>query len=298
MTTETSIAPLRTKLDQCRASGATVGFVPTMGFLHDGHGSLMRTASERNDVVVASIFVNPLQFAPNEDLDRYPRNLEGDTAIAATNGVDHLFVPTVDEMYPQGNVLTNISVSDLSERWDGVSRPEHFGGVATVVSKLFNIIGPCHAYFGEKDYQQLAIVRRMVTDLSIPVEVVGCPTLREADGLAMSSRNSLLTTEDRAAAVVLRRALDRGMELHGDGETDPERIVAAMTEVVSAEPRARLDYAAAVDPTSIRVPEVLGADARLLIAAWFGTTRLIDNTASTVGGAGQAFTETQQSPTG
>ncbi len=271
-----TVAETRAALDAARADGATVGFVPTMGYLHDGHGSLMRAAAG-DDVVVASIFVNPLQFAADEDLGSYPRDLDRDRALAGDNGVDLLFVPTVDEMYPNGAVLTSVSVAEVSAAWEGASRPTHFAGVATVVSKLFNIIGPCRAYFGEKDFQQLAVIRRMVADLSMPVEVVGCPIIREPDGLAMSSRNVYLSPEDRAAATVLRRALDAGQEAIADGVTDPAVVSAAMTAIVEGEPRARLDYAVAVDAATLAVPERLGPETRLLIAADLGQTRLIDN---------------------
>ena len=281
----TTIAELRTSLDDHRARGATVGFTPTMGYLHDGHGSLMRAARADADVVVASIFVNPLQFAVDEDLGSYPRDLDRDLELAGTNGVDVVFAPDVDEMYPNGPVLTTVSVAELSSRWEGASRPTHFDGVATVVAKLFNIVGPCRAYFGEKDYQQLAVIRRMVADLSAPVEVIGCPIIREPDGLAMSSRNVYLSPEDRAASVVLRRALEAGRGAAAGGATEPAAVVAAMTRVVEAEPRAQLDYAAAVDPDTLEVPDRLGAEARLLIAARLGRTRLIDNLAATVGTA-------------
>jgi pantoate--beta-alanine ligase len=279
----TTIIETRAHLDRARAAGATVGFTPTMGYLHDGHGSLMRAARAANDLVVASIFVNPLQFAPDEDLASYPRDLRRDAELAERNGVDLIFAPPVDEMYPFGPVLTSVSVADLSERWDGASRPTHFTGVATVVSKLFNIVGPCRAYFGEKDFQQLAVIRRMAADLSMPVEVVGCPIVREPDGLAMSSRNVYLSAEDRAAAVVLRRALDAGRDLAATGEDDPAAVVAAMTDVIADEPRAELDYATAVDPDTLAVPDRLGPVARLLIAAHLGKTRLIDNCAAPVG---------------
>ena len=248
-----------------------------MGYLHDGHGSLMRAASDANDVTVASIFVNPLQFGAGEDLDSYPRDLDRDAAVAAANGVDLLFTPDVTEMYPHGPVLTTVSVAELSSAWDGASRPTHFAGVATVVSKLFNIVGPCRAYFGEKDYQQLAIIRRMVSDLSIPVEVVGCPIVREPDGLAMSSRNVYLDPAERAAAVVLRRALDAGLAAIEAGERATETVDRRMAEVVEAEPLAELDYAAAVDPATLTQGTELGPRVRLLIAARLGSTRLIDN---------------------
>ncbi len=282
----TTIDETRSLLDERRRDGATVGFVPTMGYLHDGHGSLMRAARAEAEVVVASIFVNPLQFAASEDLGDYPRDLDRDRELAGANGVDVIFAPSVDEMYPFGPVLTAVSVGELSTAWEGASRPTHFTGVATVVSKLFNVVGPCRAYFGEKDYQQLAVIRRMVADLSAPIAVVGCPIVREPDGLAMSSRNVYLSPADRAAAVVLRRALDAGREAAAGGATDPATVAAAMTDVVTAEPRAELDYAAAVDPDTLTVPDRLGSEARLLIAARLGRTRLIDNDAAPVGPAG------------
>jgi len=280
-----TIAELRARLDAERRAGRTVGFVPTMGYLHDGHGSLMRAAAAANDVVVASIFVNPLQFAPTEDLASYPRDLERDVAVAGANGVHLLFTPDVTEMYPRP-MLTTVSVAELSARWDGASRPTHFDGVSTVVTKLFNIVGPCRAYFGEKDYQQLAIITRMTEDLAIPVEVIGCPIVREPDGLAMSSRNVYLDPAQRAAAVVLRRALDAGTAAILDGERDPEAVTGVMTSVVAAEPLANLDYAAAVDPHTLEVPAALGPHTRLLIAARVGTTRLIDNCGVDTGSAG------------
>lgn len=271
-----TMAELRAVLDAERHQGRTIGFVPTMGYLHDGHASLMRAAAVANDVVVASIFVNPLQFAPTEDLSTYPRDLARDVAVAAASGVDLLFTPDVSEMYPRP-VLTTVTVADVSARWDGASRPGHFAGVATVVSKLFNIVGPCRAYFGQKDFQQLAVISRMVSDLSIPVEVVGCPIIREPDGLAMSSRNVYLSPQERAAATVLRRALDAGERAIRAGERDPGAVAAEMTGVVGREPLAKLDYACAVDPDTLAEPEQLGPRARLLIAAHLGPTRLIDN---------------------
>ena len=286
-----TIAELRERLDAERRAGRTVGFVPTMGYLHDGHGSLMRAAAAANDVVVASIFVNPLQFAPTEDLASYPRDLARDIAVAGANGVHLLFTPDVTEMYPRP-MLTTVSVAELSSRWDGASRPTHFDGVSTVVTKLFNIVGPCRAYFGEKDYQQLAIITRMTADLAIPVEVIGCPIVREPDGLAMSSRNVYLDPAQRAAAVVLRRALDAGTAAILDGMRDPEAVSGVMTSVVAAEPLATLDYAAAVDPHTLEVPAVLGTHTRLLIAARVGTTRLIDNCGVDTGSAGPLGTPT------
>jgi len=276
LTTVAAIAELRAALDARRAAGATVGFVPTMGYLHAGHTSLMDAARADTDVVVASIFVNPLQFAAHEDLDSYPRDLERDTALAEAHGVDLLFVPSVTEMYPQP-VATTVSVAGVSQGYEGASRPTHFDGVATVVAKLFSIVGPCRAYFGEKDYQQLAVVRRMVADLSMPVTVVGCPTVREPDGLAMSSRNAYLTPAERAAAPVLHRALTAGAAAVEAGARDPDAVVATMVEVVASEPLAELDYAAVVDAATLEVSRPLRGELRLLIAARFGRARLLDN---------------------
>ncbi len=253
-----------------------------MGYLHDGHVSLMDAARATNDVVVTSIFVNPLQFAAHEDLDDYPRDLERDAALAEAAGVDVLFVPPVDEMYPQP-VATTVSVGGVSEGFEGASRPTHFAGVATVVAKLFAIVGPCRAYFGEKDFQQLAVVRRMVADLSIPVEVVGCETVREPDGLAMSSRNAYLSDEERAAAPVVHRALRAGAAVVLAGETDPAEVEAAMARVVAAEPLGTLDYVACVRAADLSRPSApLSGDLRLLAAVRFRTTRLIDNLGVTV----------------
>ena len=252
-----TVSGFRGALDAARHEAATVGFVPTMGSLHDGHLSLLRRARADCGTVAASIFVNPLQFAADEDLATYPRDPDGDRARCEAAGVDHLFAPAVAEMYPE-RVLTTVSVAEVSEGLEGATRPGHFAGVATVVAKLFNIAGPCRAYFGEKDWQQLQVVSRMAADLSFPVAVVGCPTVREPDGLAMSSRNVHLSPEQRRAAPVLHRAL-----LAARDASDP---VAVMKEVVAGEPLAELDYA------EVR-------DGRLLIAARFGTTRLIDNLA-------------------
>ncbi|HEY8548080.1 MAG TPA: pantoate--beta-alanine ligase [Acidimicrobiales bacterium] len=271
------IRELRTTLDYERSVGRSVGFVPTMGYLHDGHASLMRRAREDADVVVASIFVNPLQFGPGEDYETYPRDLAHDVELAAAAGVDLLFVPGVEEMYPEGRVLTTVRVAGVSEVLDGASRPGHFDGVATVVTKLFSIVGPCRAYFGEKDFQQVAVVRRLVADLSLPVEVVPCPTLREPDGLAMSSRNSYLSPEQRAAAPVVHRALQAGVQAVEQGERDPAAVRAAMEAVIAAEPLGELDYVAVVDAESLAVPDVLSGNLRLLAAVRFGRARLIDN---------------------
>lgn len=274
--TISSIAALRGALDDHRGAGRSVGFVPTMGFLHAGHASLMDAARVDNDVVVTSIFVNPLQFGPTEDLDSYPRDLTGDTALAEQAGVDLLFVPTPTEMYPD-RVRTTVHVAGVSEPLEGRARPTHFDGVATVVTKLFAIVGPCRAYFGEKDFQQLAVVRQLVQDLSLPVEVVGCATVRDADGLALSSRNAYLTTEERAAAPSVHAALQAGRRAIERGATSPVEVQRVIAAVIETEPLAVLDYAAVVDAATFEVPDPLRGSLRLLVAARFGKARLIDN---------------------
>ena len=271
-----SIAALRARLDDSRRAGASVGLVPTMGFLHEGHGSLMERAAADHDVVVATIFVNPLQFGAGEDLDAYPRDLEGDAARAAAAGVDLLFTPTVAEMYPEP-VLTTVSVAKVSAAMEGASRPTHFDGVSTVVAKLFNIVGPCTAYFGEKDFQQLAVVRRMVFDLSMPVEIVGCPTVRESDGLARSSRNVYLDPAERAVAPVLYRALCAGRRLIDAGEASADAVRATMAAVVATEPLATLDYVEVADAVTLEPREECDRESRLIGAVRFGRARLIDN---------------------
>lgn len=283
----TTIEETRWVLDEVRREGGTVGLVPTMGYLHDGHLSLMAAARAETDLVVATIFVNPLQFAPGEDLASYPRDPDGDRAKAAGAGVDLLFCPDHDEMYPEP-VLTTVAVGGLSQSMEGASRPTHFAGVATVVAKLFAIAGPCRAYFGEKDFQQLAVVRRMATDLSFPVEVVGCPIVREPDGLAMSSRNAYLRPEEREAAPVLQRALKAGAALVLAGERDPSTVMALVREIIAAEPLAELDYVALVDPTTLVPPArpLEPGTYRLLTAARLGIPRLLDNIALRVPGDG------------
>jgi pantoate--beta-alanine ligase len=271
-----TIDALRAALDGHRAAGRTVGFVPTMGFLHEGHASLMEAARSATDVVVTSIFVNPLQFGPTEDLDAYPRDLSADTALAERCGVDLLFVPATAEMYPSP-MRTTVSVSGVSEPLEGRTRPTHFDGVATVVAKLFSIVGPCRAFFGEKDFQQLAVVRRMVHDLSLPIDVVGCPTVREPDGLAMSSRNAYLTPAERAAAPVVHAALQAGRAAVLTGERDAARVRQVMADVIGAEPLAELDYAEVVDAATFEERDPLVGSLRLLAAVRFGRARLIDN---------------------
>ena len=278
-----TIAETRAALDEARRVGRSVGLVPTMGYLHDGHRSLMQRAVADHDMTLVTIFVNPLQFGANEDLDAYPRDFERDAAMCSDEGIDIVLHPTVDEMYPAGlPLLTTVTVDEVSATMEGASRPTHFAGVATVVAKLFNIAGPCHAYFGEKDWQQLAVIRRMAADLSFPVEVVGCPTVREADGLAMSSRNAYLTRDERAAAPVLHWALVAGAAAFGAGERDPAKVRELVSDLIRAEPLADLDYVDVVDAATLRRIDPLQGEVRLLAATRFGRARLIDNEGATI----------------
>jgi pantoate--beta-alanine ligase len=282
-TVHDTIASFRAAL--APAAGA-VGFVPTMGYLHDGHRSLAEAAraDDRNAVVAASIFVNPLQFAPTEDLAAYPRDLERDLEILGGAGVDHVLHPSVEEMYPFGTpTLTTVTVDRVSAPMEGASRPTHFAGVATVVAKLFAMTGPCRAYFGEKDWQQLAVVRRMAADLSFPVEVVGCPTVREPDGLAMSSRNVYLDEPHRAAAPALHRALQAGVAAVDGGVRDAAAVRAAMHGVLDPVAEAEVDYLEVVDAATLQTVDPLDGELRLLGAARFGKARLIDNVGARVG---------------
>ncbi|MDQ3575374.1 MAG: pantoate--beta-alanine ligase [Actinomycetota bacterium] len=262
-----STESFRKALDSERCSGRTIGLVPTMGAMHDGHVSLMRRAGEECDVVAATIFVNPLQFGPHEDLDRYPRDLERDRAMADAAGVDYLFAPTDEEMYPRAP-CTRVTVVGSDQGLEAASRPGHLEGVATVVTKLFALAGPCRAYFGEKDHEQLEVVRRLASDLSFPVQVTACPTVRAPDGLALSSRNAYLSEEERRVAPVLYRALRTGAARVEAGERDPAAVRRAMRAVVESEALAELDYA------ETRQGE---QEWRLFVAARVGTTRLIDN---------------------
>ena len=274
------IGALRAELDAARAQGRTVGFVPTMGAFHDGHRSLMRAARAHHDTVVVSLFVNPLQFGPAEDLDRYPRDLAGDRAVAAAEGVDIVFAPPVEEMYTgfPAPPLTTVSVAGLTDGLCGSARPGHFDGVATVVTKLFGIVGPSTAYFGKKDAQQLAVVRRLAADLCLPVEVVGCPLVREADGLAMSSRNRNLSPAQREAATVIHRGLRAGAELVvAGGERDAGRLRRVVANVLTTEELVRLEYAEVVAADTLAPLDVLDGDVLVAVAARVGDVRLIDN---------------------
>lgn len=276
----------RALLDSARATGRTVGLVPTMGALHDGHISLIARAHKECDVVAVSIFVNPLQFGDPEDIAKYPRTLERDLTECAEAGAHIVFAPTIPEMYPSwpDPPATAVTVGGVSDKWEGASRPGHFDGVATVVAKLFAIAGPCRAYFGLKDFQQLAVVRRMASDLCIPVDIVGCPTVREPDGLALSSRNVRLSETERVAAQTLSRALAAGRAAIATGERDGAAVHTAMRAVVDHEPLVDLDYAVAVDVATLdEVTTIVDpAAVRLLIAATVGPVRLIDNSAATI----------------
>ena len=263
------------ELDDERRRGRTVGLVPTMGALHAGHASLIRRAAEECDVVVVSVFVNPKQFGAAEDLDAYPRRLEQDTHVASASGATHVFAPTSARMYPSG-FRTTVHVEGVTGCFEGAARPGHFDGVTTVVAKLFAIGGRCRAYFGEKDFQQLQVVRRLALDLSLPVEVVGCPTVREADGLARSSRNVYLGARERAVAPILHRALRAGACTYLGGRRDPAAVRSVMTATVATEPMVDLDYAEVVDATTLG-PPVASGEVRFLIAGRVGGVRLIDN---------------------
>jgi pantoate--beta-alanine ligase len=274
-----TVAALRSTCDAARAEGRSVGFVPTMGAFHDGHLSLLKRARAEADLTVVSIFVNPTQFGDPADLVAYPRDEEHDLGVTERLGVDLAFVPGVQEMYPPAPDEPRITVDpgELGERLEGASRPGHFRGVLTVVAKLLHSVGPCRAYFGEKDAQQLFLIRQMVRELHIPVEVVPCPTVREPDGLAMSSRNERLTSEQRSGAGCLFLALAEAAELAKSGERDAAVLVAVMAREIGATPQGRLDYAAVVDEESFAEVRTIERPARALVAARFGEVRLIDN---------------------
>lgn len=270
---------VRQAVSAARREGKRIALVPTMGALHEGHLSLVRAACTRADYVIVSIFVNPTQFAPGEDFEAYPRDLDGDSAVLRAEGADIVFTPTASVMYAADAQVT-VDPGPLAGVLEGVTRPTHFRGVCTVVAKLFSIVQPDLAFFGEKDYQQLAVVKRMARDLDLPVRVVGCPTVREPDGLAMSSRNAYLSAEERVAAPVLYRALRTAETLALDGEKDAGLLADAMRECIAADPLASLDYALVADAVTLEPLDALGEmPARALVAARIGGTRLIDNIA-------------------
>ncbi|EST56016.1 pantoate--beta-alanine ligase [Brevibacillus panacihumi W25] len=277
-----TVAEMREHIQTARMQGKRIGIVPTMGYLHEGHLSLVRAAREKCDVVVMSIFVNPLQFGPNEDFDRYPRDLERDRALADQAGVDVLFTPDVSEMYPR-KILTNISVSNVTNPLCGRSRPGHFDGVATVVMKLFQIVQPDYAFFGQKDAQQVAVVTQMVQDLNVPVQIVPCPIIREADGLAMSSRNVYLTPEERAQALVLSHSLSLAEKWLREGVTI-EEVRGRVIDIISEKPLAAIEYVEILSYPELEPLEqaVSGTTLILALAVRFGKTRLIDNWIGTI----------------
>ena len=278
-----TIARVRAWRDDRRRAGERVGFVPTMGALHEGHWRLIETARQRGDHVVVSIFVNPLQFDRTDDLERYPRTLDADLRICNDRGVELVFVPTVGEMYPVEPLCT-LTVKRITDRLCGQFRPGHFDGVATVVTKLFDIVQPDIAYFGEKDAQQLAVIRRMVVDLNIPVDIVGVPTVREADGLALSSRNTRLAPAEREAARCIPRALGIAATVVATGETKAPAVVSRAEAEIAREPRARLEYAELRDPETLEEVSEVTAPALLALAVWVGGVRLIDNRVLVPGG--------------
>lgn len=272
-----TIAQVRAQVKEWKEQGLTVGLVPTMGYLHEGHASLVDKAVSMCDRVVASDFVNPTQFGPNEDLESYPRDFDRDCALLEEHGCSMVFHPSVEEMYaPDAATFVEI-LSDMPKQLCGKTRPIHFRGVCTVVSKLFNIVTPDKAFFGQKDAQQLAIIRRMVRDMSYGIEIVGCPIVREADGLAKSSRNTYLSEEERKAALVLSKAVFLGEKLVREGETDADKLVSAMKACVEAEKLAKIDYVSAVDAVTMESVHRIDRPVLVAMAVYIGKTRLIDN---------------------
>lgn len=273
----TTIAQVRAQVAAWKKEGLTVGLVPTMGYLHEGHASLVDEAVRQCDRVVASDFVNPTQFGPNEDLEAYPRDFDRDCALLEEHGCAMVFHPAVEEMYAPGAATYVEILSDMPKQLCGKTRPIHFRGVCTVVSKLFNIVTPDKAFFGQKDAQQLAIIRQMVRDLSYGIKIVGCPIVREADGLAKSSRNTYLSEAERQAALVLSESVFLGQKMVAEGETDANKIVAAMTEHIQAQPLAKIDYVSAVDGVTMDPVDRIAGTVLVAMAVYIGKTRLIDN---------------------
>ena len=271
-----TVKEVREQVKEWKKQGLSVGLVPTMGYLHEGHKSLMEAARKDNDKVVVSIFVNPMQFGPTEDLATYPRDLDHDAALCESAGVDLIFHPEAEEMYEK-DFCSFVDMTGLTEGLCGKTRPIHFRGVCTVVNKLFNIVTPDHAYFGQKDGQQLAVIKRMVRDLNMDIEIVGCPIVREEDGLAKSSRNTYLSPEERKAALILSKTVALGKEL-AKTEKDANKVVEAMKKNIETEPLAKIDYVEAVDALSMVPVEKLEGTCMLAMAVYIGKTRLIDNT--------------------
>lgn len=271
-----TVNEVKAQVREWKSQGLSVGLVPTMGYLHEGHQSLIKRAVAENDRVVVSVFVNPIQFAPNEDLETYPRDLEADCALCESTGAAMVFHPEPEEMYGD-DFTTFVDMTGVTKELCGKSRPTHFRGVCTVVNKLFNIAMPDRAYFGQKDAQQLAVIRRMVRNLNMNLEVVGCPIIREADGLAKSSRNTYLSPEERKAALVLSKAIFMGEQMIKDGEHDGEKVLSAMRELIESEPLARIDYVEMVKWDSIEIHHIVDGPVLVAIAVYIGKTRLIDN---------------------
>lgn len=271
-----TVADVRTQVKAWRDAGETVGLVPTMGYLHEGHMSLVQAAKKDNDRVVVSIFVNPMQFSQGEDLETYPRDLEHDAAMCEAEGADLIFHPTAEEMYPEG-FCSYVDMTGLTDTLCGAKRPNLFRGVCTVVSKLFHIVQPDRSYFGEKDAQQLMVIRRMVRDLNIPVEVIGCPIVREEDGLAKSSRNTYLSPEERHAAVILSRSIATGKAYVAQGGTSAGALIDVITKTLNTEPMAVIDYVSVVDLDTMQPIDTLDRPFLAAIAVYIGKTRLIDN---------------------
>lgn len=269
-----TVEETRKQIKQWKKEGKTIGLVPTMGFLHEGHASLIRKCREQNDIVVVSDFVNPTQFGPNEDLEAYPRDFERDSKLCESLGADLIFAPSPEDMYHDPHAF--ISIDTLSETLCGKTRPIHFKGVCTVVTKLFHIVAPDRAYFGEKDAQQLAIIRKMVKDLNFDIEIVGCPIVREEDGLAKSSRNTYLNDKERQAALCLSRAVKTGKEVIYTG-ADAKEVLNPMKAIIEAEPLARIDYVMMVDALTMQPIEKADRDVLVAMAVYIGKTRLIDN---------------------
>lgn len=273
---EQTISNVKKQVKEWRDQGLSVGFVPTMGYLHEGHQSLIKRAVQENDRVVVSIFVNPIQFGPKEDLESYPRDLNTDCILCEKTGAAMVFCPEVSEMYGDG-FSTYVDMDGVTAELCGKSRPTHFRGVCTVVNKLFNIVAPDRAYFGEKDAQQLAVIRHMVRDLNMNVEVVGCPIVREEDGLAKSSRNTYLSAEERKAALVLSRSIQAGKALIQAGEKNGDKVLEEMRRILSEEPLAKVDYVEMVSWDTIEIHHQVDGPVLVAIAVYIGNTRLIDN---------------------
>lgn len=273
----TKISEVRAQVREWKKAGLSVGLVPTMGYLHEGHASLVDKAASMCDKVVASVFVNPTQFGPNEDLESYPRDFERDCKLLQEHGCDMVFHPEVSEMYAPNAATYVENQSEMPKQLCGKTRPIHFKGVCTVVSKLFNIVTPDKAFFGQKDAQQLAIIRRMVRDLSYGIEIVGCPIVREADGLAKSSRNTYLNPEERKAALILSQSIFLGQQLVAQGEKDAHKLLEAMTAKIQSEPMAKIDYVSAVDGETMESVDTISKGVLVAMAVYIGKTRLIDN---------------------